>query len=418
LVSSIDLETRVDLPAVKGFRNGTDRLIDPEQTLARVRRLMPVMGITRMANVTGLDVIGVPVVMVCRPNSRSLSVAQGKGLTLAAARASGLMESIESFHAERIALPLLNGCYEDICHSHHMIDIARLPRPVESSYHPYLPLLWIEGLDLLTSEERWLPYDAVHTDYRSKTTGTTGVFSMTSNGLASGNHRLEAVSHGICEVVERDCNARWSRLSQAEKLRTRVDLDTVDDPGCRWVLDRFDEAGVAVGVWDQTSEIGLAAFRCDICDRREDRLRRLYAASGMGCHPRRGIALLRALTEAAQSRLTAISGSRDDTFRADYDRTRDADALRAMRAVLGSEGGRVDFRAVADVDFDSFDADVSWELDRLRRSGVEQAVVVDLSKPEFNLPVVRVVIPGLEPDDSSVAVQSAQAQGSASEDRL
>jgi ribosomal protein S12 methylthiotransferase accessory factor YcaO len=31
--------------------------------------LAPVMGITRVANVTGLDSVGIPVVMVCRPNS-------------------------------------------------------------------------------------------------------------------------------------------------------------------------------------------------------------------------------------------------------------------------------------------------------------------------------------------------------------
>ncbi len=67
--------------ALKGFRDGTHRLIAPAETVARVRRLMPVMGITRIANVTGLDCIGIPVVMVCRPNSRSLSVSQGKGWT-------------------------------------------------------------------------------------------------------------------------------------------------------------------------------------------------------------------------------------------------------------------------------------------------------------------------------------------------
>jgi YcaO-like protein with predicted kinase domain len=401
LVSTLDLESSLQTPAAKGFRVGTDRLVDPEQTVARVRRLMPVMGITRIANVTGLDGIGVPVVMVCRPNSRSLAVAQGKGLTLAAAKASGLMESVETFHAERIALPLLNGCYEDVCHGHRMIDVDRLPRPPGSSYHPYLPLLWVEGVDLLSSDSRLLPYDVTHTDYRVNATGTTGVFSMTSNGLASGNHRLEAISHGICEVVERDCSARWARLSEAQKGRTRLDLSTVDDAGCRWVLERFDAAGVAVGVWDQTSDIGLPSFRCDICDRSEDRLRGLYAASGMGCHPRRVIALLRALTEAAQSRLTAIAGSRDDAFRSEYDRTRDADALRATRALLDSQDSSVSFSSVPDTDFDTFEGDVGWELDRLQRSGVQQVVVVNLTRAELGLPVVRIVIPGLEPDDST-----------------
>ena len=55
----------------KGFRQGTHRVIAPEQTLARIVPLMSAMGITRVATITGLDVIGIPVVAVTRPNSRS-----------------------------------------------------------------------------------------------------------------------------------------------------------------------------------------------------------------------------------------------------------------------------------------------------------------------------------------------------------
>lgn len=77
------------------------RLVSAEETLARVKPLFPLFGITRVANVTGLDTIGIPVVMVNRPNSRGLAVSQGKGVTLAAAKASAVMESIESWHAER-----------------------------------------------------------------------------------------------------------------------------------------------------------------------------------------------------------------------------------------------------------------------------------------------------------------------------
>ena len=90
------------------------RIVGAEQTVARLKPLMPVFGITRVANVTGLDTIGIPTVMVLRPNSRALAVSQGKGTSLAAAKASGLMESIESYHAERITLPLKLGSYEDL----------------------------------------------------------------------------------------------------------------------------------------------------------------------------------------------------------------------------------------------------------------------------------------------------------------
>ncbi len=57
---------------------------------------LAVMGISRVTNVTGLDTVGIPLVMVCRPNSRSISVSQGKGCDLDAAKASGVMESVET----------------------------------------------------------------------------------------------------------------------------------------------------------------------------------------------------------------------------------------------------------------------------------------------------------------------------------
>ena len=69
----------------KRYTHGTHRVCPPEETLERLRPHLATMGITRVANVTGLDRTGVPVVMVVRPNARSVAVSQGKGLTLAAA---------------------------------------------------------------------------------------------------------------------------------------------------------------------------------------------------------------------------------------------------------------------------------------------------------------------------------------------
>jgi ribosomal protein S12 methylthiotransferase accessory factor YcaO len=47
-------------------------------------------------------------------------------------------------------------------------------------------------------------------------------------------------------------------------------------------------------------------------------------------------------------------------------------------------------------DADTLDGDVDWELDRLRTTGISRVIVVDLTKDAFNLPVARVIIPGLE----------------------
>jgi YcaO-like protein with predicted kinase domain len=99
--------------APTGYWTGTHRLVAPEETLERVQRFFPVMGITRVADITGFDTIGIPVIAVCRPNSRSVVVSLGKGLDVMAARASGVMESIEAFMAERIVRPLIIGSVDD-----------------------------------------------------------------------------------------------------------------------------------------------------------------------------------------------------------------------------------------------------------------------------------------------------------------
>src|SRR5262245_16449179 len=101
---------------LKEYRHGTHRTIAPAATLDRLSRLFDAIGITRVANITGLDHVGIPVVVVCRPNSRSLAVAQGKGIDLVSAKVSGIMESVEQYHAERISLPLRLGSFNELRH--------------------------------------------------------------------------------------------------------------------------------------------------------------------------------------------------------------------------------------------------------------------------------------------------------------
>jgi YcaO-like protein with predicted kinase domain len=380
----------------KRFRAGTHRLAAPEETLERARRLMPALGITRIANVTGLDTLGIPVVMVTRPNAKSLSVAQGKGLTLTAARVSGLMEAIESYHAEHITLPLKLATYHQLCFTHRLIDVAALPRYEGSTFHPELRTLWIEGRSLLDGTSRWLPYELVHTDFTLPFPPGSGCFMMSSSGLASGNHPAEAISHGLCELIERDAATLWRLRGPEEKLPTRLELDTVEDPGCREVLGRYRSAGVAVSVWDITSDVGVAAFHCVIAAREPELHRPIGLMGGYGCHPAREIALLRALTEAAQSRLTLISGARDDMLSQRVDAQGYLERMRQFHEHLEAPGPRRAFSAVPTYASDTLEGDVAWVLERLRAAGLSEAVVVDLSKPELGIPVVRVVVPRLE----------------------
>jgi ribosomal protein S12 methylthiotransferase accessory factor len=168
---------------------------------------LPNIGITRIADVTGMDCIGIPTVMVVRPNSRSVSVSQGKGVDLITAKVSGLMESIEQFHAEHVQLPLRLASQKEISAAGQAAKVERFPR-FERPYDSTQRILWIAGRDLATDVEVWVPFEAVHLDLRLPLPTGSGYFMSGSNGLASGNHRLEAVTHGLCELIERDFGHR------------------------------------------------------------------------------------------------------------------------------------------------------------------------------------------------------------------
>jgi ribosomal protein S12 methylthiotransferase accessory factor len=176
----------------------------------------------------------------------------------------------------------------------------------------------------------------------------------------------------------------------------RVDLDSIDDERSRSILDKYRQARMAVEVWDTTSDIGIPSFRCHIYEAEDNPNDAQGTFFGAGCHPSRSIALLRALTEAAQSRLTYISGSRDDIERRDYRRPDDeTPAERRRREGPGAPPSRP-LDATVTQDSLTLNEDLQWELARLQAAGLNEVIAVDLTMPEFNLPVVKVVIPGLE----------------------
>ncbi|MDX8529991.1 YcaO-like family protein [Mesorhizobium sp. VK25A] len=385
-----------------------DRADGAHSAIARIRPHWARMGITRVANVTGLDRIGIPVVMVCRPNARSLAVSQGKGIDLESATASGLMEAAELYHAEHIDRPLKLGSMAELSQSHRFAEIERLPRISATAFTKDLVTLWIEGREMISGETRWLPYESVRANFTVPPPPGSGFFDCSSNGLASGNTADEAIHHGVCEIVERDATALWNRMPSASRRRTGVDLGSASDGPCREVLKKLEGADFDVAAWETTSDVGVPAFFCLIADRRD---RNSHYGIGAAAHPVPETALLKALIEAAQVRTTYVSAARDDLSAEEYSedyrdkRRRQAERLLAERSstrCLASAEGRA-AQGIA--------GNVAWLVERLQAAGVSEIIAVDLSKEDIGLPVVRVVIPGLEgPDDHDAYMPGERAR--------
>lgn len=357
------------------------------------------MGITRLADVTGLDYIGIPVVMACRPNSRALSVAQGKGLDLDAARTSGFMEAAETWHGEHIDLPVPVASRRELAKDRRVVDLGIVPQSHDFAASDRTELPWIEAEDLLDGKPIWVPYDLIHTDCREvREHASSGDFPVCSNGLASGNNRLEAICAGLYEIIERDANALWALRPRAGRAATRLDLDTVDDPYCRTLIDRLTEARMMLSVWDMTSDVGVPAFFVRLREGPGNTRMPLGSFCGAGCHLARGIALSRAVTEAVQSRLTYISGSRDDLKRHDYDEPAKQRVMEFANKLWENRIPARRFDEIPDLARGDFDSDLAFLLERVKAVGAEHVCVVDLTKKEIGIPVVRLMVPGLELD--------------------
>jgi ribosomal protein S12 methylthiotransferase accessory factor len=362
----------------------------------RVREAAARAGVTRVANVTGLDRLGIPVVAVYRPNARSLVVSQGKGLDLWAAKASGLMEAIEAFCAEHVALPLRLGTVRELEPTLPLVDTAQLPRVAGGSFHADRSILWCEGRTLRGDRAAWVPYELVHTNFALPLPAGSGYFTLSSNGLASGNHPLEAQIHGLCEVIERDAVALWEVAGGTRLGRGRVDLATIDDPACGAIVDAMRAAQLQLGIWDITSDVGVPTFACVLVDREADATGLVYTSHGSGTHPCREVALARALTEAAQTRLTFIAGARDDADRELFSRARDAARIARLRAELDAPGEGQPLARAPSRPAEDLESDLAWILDRLAAAGLAEAIGVDLSRADLGVAVWRVIVPGLE----------------------
>lgn len=351
----------------------------PEETWQRIRPMLPRYGVTRVADVTGLDDIGIPVFQAVRPASRTVAVSQGKGLTPHAARVSAAMEAIELWHAENLPIPSNPRTAASLDLPYRL---ARLDLAEGSLLHDGLPLRWLESEGLLNGASIPVPESAVRLDHTYRAEWTPPLFRTTSNGLASGNTVAEATAHALAELCERDSLARLRARPRAGWHR--LDLDSVDAPDCLHLLALYASAHVSVEV--------VVADRHPACF--EARIRseaHPVTYTGAGCHLDPAIALSRALAEAAQSRLTAITGARDDLppllYRPADGRTRATENLGTRTTTWWTAPSAGDF-----------DSDVRTLAEVIAdRTGTEP-MRVTLPSPTA-IPVVKVIAPGLAFDD-------------------
>ncbi|MFI9275745.1 YcaO-like family protein [Kitasatospora sp. NPDC052896] len=368
-----------------------------DETLSLARPLAASLGITRVTDTTWLDGLGIPVFASIRPDAQSLCVNAGKGARPMEARVGAYMEAIEFAFAEyrhrQIDVELYSPRHvsDQPSASFRFVDLCPT---VGVPLDPDGPLACVEAEDIKTGKAILVPAELVFSPYRENP--GQQIFGTSTNGLCSGNSVDEAVLHGLCEVIERDIRS----FNYVRDDSVLVDMDVMP-PEIDMIRSRVANFGLTECLRYSPNEFGLPFFAGFIMEPSEDSP--VAIAHGAGVHLVRDIAAVRALAEAAQSRLSHIHGGRDDlTDRHDYfSRLRtgsEEQAVARLKSFILSRERTVPFSSLM-AGFETprgIDSALATLVDILASRGVSQILRVILTPPGSPLVVVRVIVPKLE----------------------
>ncbi|MBI5509612.1 MAG: YcaO-like family protein [Deltaproteobacteria bacterium] len=357
------------------------------------------MGITRLADVTGLDRLGIPTFCAIRPGARLVQVANGKGLVDADARVSALMEAIEVFHAEEPTLPVVTSSFAALCAAGQAVAKPQaLPGFVTGHhYNDDYVVDWVPAEELHSGARVLVPASAAYPVSPS-------LYLWWTNGLASGNHLVEATLHALYEIIERHAMAT-AVLPDPDPLallRPRVSylrLATITSAPVAELCERIARHDLKLLLATVKSAVPVHTFWAILLDKKPQALTTLVN-TGYGTHASPTVAAIRAITEAAQSRLAMIHASREDV--AHKPAFTDHDKLSRGYAFFDNIIGGGDWRFLCDYSRASLRDDYERLVAALATCGAGQILRVDLTRAPFNIPVVKVIVPGFRFDDRLV----------------
>lgn len=270
------------------------------------------LGISRIADITQLDPLGLPVVTCIRPYAKHLSISQGKGLTKVDAQVSAMMEALEAYQLENPPEIALEGQYTSLNSQYPVISPTFFSRGSFLIDDESTPFSWIRAQRYYRNQV--LPCFIPQYVVNINSTVRRQAFSyaqISSNGIGAGVTEDHAMCHALFEAVERHCNQRWQHETPAYRAERCLDLASIDDEVVQRWIQHCQQCDLSVTVWDMSFYRGLPTYYCLLEHRTFHGIGRL---AGSGTHFSRRTALLRALLEAIQAKVAITSGNRDDIF--------------------------------------------------------------------------------------------------------
>ncbi len=367
-------------------------------------RLAEALGVTRVARVTGLDRTGVEVACAVRPGGHVLQVCNGKGVSFEEAALGALFETAELWAAEHVLLERLvwgsraevAGRGETAWSAEALGSAGRMVDP--RLWADSVRCAWRQATELHSGRTVWVPAQGVHCLPGGEVSLGPVSVGWTSNGSGAHPDARHALLHALLEATERDQLARslpggWTEEAVRRRMLGPVVLGR-GAPRAAALARTLRERGFGVHLFDATptprtpGAVGLPVAAAVLIDEEEGPV---PLTAGYACSLGRDDALVRALLEAAQSRLTDIHGAREDVSPVNRDAARGfAEVCAAARSKRRAEH-LPDFSSEAS----SPVRGLRRVLLQLRRTGFNQVAAVTLDAPTAGLNVMRVVVPGM-----------------------
>ncbi|MEI8021118.1 MAG: YcaO-like family protein [Schlesneria sp.] len=371
-----------------------NRCRQPEITLKHAMRVAADAGINEATEITHRDCLGVPVFTTERKKAHDTIVSYGKGLNCIDAAVGAYMEAIEYYFCEP-------GIGSVETHWGTARNVAGYSEAEDSilDFAPLLrrevsldaPLLLASVEDIETGEICSLPAELI--DFPARDTGQF-LFGTSTNGVASGNSLVEASIHALLELIERDI---WS-FECIHSTSILVEPNSLPDE-VNEIVDRAQRNGLGLIIRSIFNDFGLPFFAAFIFDINQPR--RISFNGGWACDLNRHRALVRAVTEAAQSRLAFMPGGGRENSRVAHQaaESQELEASLVRKHIVGVSDthGKVTFGDIPDLDVPaSLIQQMEIVKECVRRVSPKPIYRAVYTPPDAALHVVRMVVPLLE----------------------
>ncbi|OKY78536.1 MAG: Ribosomal protein S12 methylthiotransferase accessory factor YcaO [Candidatus Methanohalarchaeum thermophilum] len=377
---------------IKEYKNGSHRVKSPSETLKDIQDNSSNINLSKIEDITELDRVGLPVVTASRPSADegAISLYKGKGLNKTEAKVSAIMESIERYSAELHDRDLVKASFNELKEDNVVLNPRKLILPDHIGNFENIRLPWVKSYDLIEGEEIYVPAEAVFHPLSIEYTG--GLFKTNTNGLASGNVLEEAVLHALTEVVERDA---WSIAKVKKETGPVIEPESNK---LNELINKFKENDVSIILRDLTHDLNVPTFAAVSEDLRKKDPSLLTI--GFGSHPNSEVALKRAITEVAQSRLLQIYNSKKKENSVNGKIKKDYKSLKKRNKFWfnKSKSNVCSFSEIRNRSFgyDDILDDIEEISRNLMKIGVDRIIIHDLTREEIGIPVVKVIVPGME----------------------